>query len=251
MSCEPLERVAPEFACCGDAYDVQLAALEPELARSMFVTGIPGDRFWNRLNPDRTARFARADPSGTGIGEFRLRAGFVHLPVPFIGGMSVLAIRAISRSKEMAPWTLGTSYDRPIPRRLLEEAGVPREWFGRSKQGAFLTLGITRHAPSRLASFEAFHERHRLRGLAAIRAEARYRARNARRLWTRAAERYGWPRLVPRLTQWDVAVPGRPSLVVQWGCAVMQERYRAALDASSPGGAIGPAAPGATRSARW
>ncbi|MDE5832358.1 MAG: hypothetical protein K2H64_05150 [Desulfovibrio sp.] len=33
----------------------------------------------------------------------------------------------------MLPWTLGNAYDRPVPRRLAEEAGVPRELFGMRK----------------------------------------------------------------------------------------------------------------------
>ena len=33
----------------------------------------------------------------------------------------------------MTPWCIGTDYDRPIARRIAEEAGVPREWFGQNK----------------------------------------------------------------------------------------------------------------------
>jgi hypothetical protein len=36
----------------------------------------------------------------------------------------------------MAPWRLSNRYDRPIPRRLAEEAGVPRELFGQVKVGS-------------------------------------------------------------------------------------------------------------------
>ena len=34
----------------------------------------------------------------------------------------------------MAPWRLGNDYDRPIPRRIAESAGVPRAAFGQRKQ---------------------------------------------------------------------------------------------------------------------
>jgi hypothetical protein len=34
----------------------------------------------------------------------------------------------------MLPWTLGTGYDRPVPRRLAEEAGIARDSFGIRKR---------------------------------------------------------------------------------------------------------------------
>ena len=36
----------------------------------------------------------------------------------------------------MDPWRLRNGYDRPIPRRIAEEAGVPRLAFGQSKMGS-------------------------------------------------------------------------------------------------------------------
>ena len=42
-------------------------------------------------------------------------------------------VRDITTSAEMRPWSIGGDYDRPIPRRALEEAGVPRELFGQIK----------------------------------------------------------------------------------------------------------------------
>jgi hypothetical protein len=222
---------APEFASCGDAYDLHLSALEDRLRGRLLVTGTAGDRVWNRLNTDKYQNLQRGDPSGTGMGEFRLRVGFVHVPVPFFGAMGLRDIVAISRSAEMAPWSIGDSYDRPIPRRLLEEAGVPRDWFGRIKQGAFATVCGRPDSPSRFPSFEAFYQTHRPGRLVRARAGMRSRALEARRLWTRAADRYRFPGLIGRVTQWDIAVPGRHSLVVQWGCATVQERYRQALSA--------------------
>ena len=66
--------------------------------------------------------------------EFRLRVGFVHLPVPTIGALMTPELRRISRSQAMKPWVVSPNYDRPIPRRMAEEAGVPREWFGQNKK---------------------------------------------------------------------------------------------------------------------
>ena len=45
------------------------------------------------------------------------------------------AIHPINRSPEMKPWCVVGNYDRPIVRRIVEEAGVPREPFGNRKHG--------------------------------------------------------------------------------------------------------------------
>ena len=39
---------------------------------------------------------------------------------------------------EMDPWRLGTTYDRPIPRRIAEDAGLAREMFGQVKMASVL-----------------------------------------------------------------------------------------------------------------
>jgi hypothetical protein len=63
----------------------------------------------------------------------------------------------------MEPWTLHNGYDRPIPRRLVEEADVPRDAFGvikRGGAGSSLRFGnrsyLARTTPP--ASFERFSE---------------------------------------------------------------------------------------------
>jgi len=63
----------------------------------------------------------------------------------------------------MEPWTLHNGYDRPIPRRLVEEAGVPLDAFGvikRGGAGSSLRFGnrsyLARTTPP--ASFERFSE---------------------------------------------------------------------------------------------
>jgi hypothetical protein len=39
----------------------------------------------------------------------------------------------------MAPWRLGNDYDRPLARRMVEEAGVGRERFGMRKMNTAIT----------------------------------------------------------------------------------------------------------------
>src|SRR3989475_12973001 len=68
----------------------------------------------------------------------------------------------ISRSREMAPWDVDAGYSRPICRRILETAGVPREAFGVRKQTAsvlFFERGDFLSPPS-LADFRSWLGRH-------------------------------------------------------------------------------------------
>jgi hypothetical protein len=74
------------------------------------------------------------------MGEIRLTAGFAQAAVPFIGARCFPDIYRITESDEMVPWRLNNNYDRPIPRRIAEEAGVPREMFGQTKLASIVHL---------------------------------------------------------------------------------------------------------------
>jgi hypothetical protein len=51
--------------------------------------------------------------------------------VPFWAARKIGQVRRISHSEEMRPFLIpGAEYNRPIPRRIIEEAGIPREAFG-------------------------------------------------------------------------------------------------------------------------
>jgi hypothetical protein len=120
--------------------DATALLMEDALRGSVFVSGRHGERYWGPTRRCRRTAFRETDDchlSGHALGEFRLRAGFVHYPLPYVGALHGPAIHAITHSAEMRPWKLGTGYyDRPIPRRIAEEAGVPREGFGQRKLGA-------------------------------------------------------------------------------------------------------------------
>jgi hypothetical protein len=65
--------------------------------------------------------------------EFRLSAGFINCAVPFWGARHIHKVVAISRQPAMKPWDVPGDYSRPICRRIVESAGVPRDAFGRRK----------------------------------------------------------------------------------------------------------------------
>jgi hypothetical protein len=125
---------AAEFFSTGmQGEDITYVALEGLLNERLLVTGFHGDKVWNRY-AEAGSMLARGDVSGSSLGEFRLRQNFVHLPLPFVGALQHPSIHAISNARAMHYWSLGGSYDRPIPRRIAEEAGVPRELFGHRKK---------------------------------------------------------------------------------------------------------------------
>jgi hypothetical protein len=83
-----------------------------------------------------TPELKRFDVGGHGLSEVRLRVGYIQVAMPFMGAQQREDICRISNSAEMKPWRVNPGYDRPIPRRMAEERGVPRELFGQVKMGS-------------------------------------------------------------------------------------------------------------------
>jgi hypothetical protein len=180
--------------------DSPMAVFEDLLAGGLLLTGHFGDSVWERTTkPKPRPDFQRASPSGASLANFRLRVGFLHLPVPFIGARRHADIYAISNSEEMRPWSLGGSYDRPICRRILEEAGVPRELVGRNSKQAVATWHSW--SPSHLspAVRESFEKFLRERGILYWHMRAKLTAFHVGALVFRALRKT--PKLVPVLEQ--------------------------------------------------
>jgi hypothetical protein len=110
--------------------------IEEQCEAAIVFTGFHGDKIWdlNTTGEYLGRQMKRGDTSGLNLGEIRLKAGFINVPIPFIFADSVRMLVEIARSQEMAPWRIGGDYDRPIPRRILEDQGVPRRAFGTRKK---------------------------------------------------------------------------------------------------------------------
>ena len=147
--------------------DLYFAAFEPHLHGAIVLTGFHGDKVWARGCPSGPD-IKRGDNSGAGLDEFRKRVGFVMVPVPFIGADRNEDISALCEADEMAPFTLGGNYDRPIPRRIGEEAGVPREAFGRKKSAGSVLLANSRERRQKAFSGLISEYRQALAGLAPL-----------------------------------------------------------------------------------
>lgn len=119
--------------------DAAHSSMQDALRGSVFFTGRHGERIWGPTARCKRQTFAEADDcnlAGRASTEFRLRLGYIQMPAPYIGALHGPAIHRITHAEDMRPWKLGTGYyDRPIARRLAEEAGVPRELFGHVKAG--------------------------------------------------------------------------------------------------------------------
>ncbi len=111
--------------------------LEQRDGATVLFTGFQGDEVWD-VNPweraYQEAGIVRGDTTALMLSEIRLKCGFINVAVPSLLARSVRDLAVIATSPEMAPWRLHTAYDRPIPRRILETAGVPRILFGARKK---------------------------------------------------------------------------------------------------------------------
>lgn len=222
----------------------EFASFAGALSGRIVTTGHGGGQVWS-LDTPVSNDLVRVDASGTSLTEFRLRSGFVHLSVPSIGATRQPDIRKISWSEAMRPWRIGGRYDRPIPRRIVEEAGVPRQMFGMTKRATGVYLPVDRlensMAPASLADFEAYLAARwkvstALKGhlLRAVKSFTRYNARasKASGIVTRrlTGKPHGLPLVVPRTLRVKTSgYVGREAFLFQWGIQKLVERYRAAL----------------------
>ena len=220
-----------EFCSGQRGVDVVLAPAEAQLVGRVLVIGRYGDIALGldpakRLPDLRTLRDHVT--AGGSLLEFRLRVGFLNFNPLYAGGLHVAALHAIGSSQAMKPWRVGGSYDRPIARRILEEAGIPREAFGVHK-AASLAIHLESAAalsPAGRADFEAYRRsmpsagwwRQRLqRGLVRIRARAR---------------KLGVPdRLIPVPRRYDRS--NEMDFAMHWGHARVRPRYAEAVGEGS------------------
>ncbi len=127
------------MASNGGPVAITLAAIEGRWRAPMVLLGSLGDQVLDlgqRLMGDAQSIPDGMSLSPYGLHDFRLRAGMTFVHVPAIGAVHAAAIDRISRSEEMQPWRIGGGYDRPVPRRIVEDAGIPRSAFAVRKRAS-------------------------------------------------------------------------------------------------------------------
>ena len=140
------------YATLDDTQDANFLEIGRHLNRpGVLLTGTLGEIWYpacphfERDHPhSRGPDLERWDPSTHSLTEFRLSAGFVLLPLAYIGARRREDILRITASEEMKPWSLDSTYNRPIPRRIGEEAGVPRGLFGQKKMASVVEFAFPR-----------------------------------------------------------------------------------------------------------
>lgn len=231
---EPMSEA--EVFASGDLSLIRFNTFESQCIKSMLITGINGDVVWDKNN-HQFGDFRRKESNlgglSSGIAEFRLRLGCIHIPVPFFGASQHESLHQISNSQEMKPWVVGGHYDRPIPRRILEEMGVPRGLFGVGKRGIGIGVSYfpTRMHPESYRSLLAFSRSHRhkrspfsLAGfwlLYFINCTSKAAVIGLRKL---KAGKIPFPNVVPfKYTR----SPGLASYMIPWGVSVLKDsRYK-------------------------
>lgn len=133
-----------EFFVCGDhgAY-LQFSAFEDDFADHIVFSGTSGSYIWDKdadVNEDSVRNHYNYYTANLSFSENALIKGYIFFPLALYASSAVVSIQKITNSPEMEPWTLHTSYDRPICRRILETSGVKRESFGQVKYGGGFSL---------------------------------------------------------------------------------------------------------------
>lgn len=150
----PLEDAA--WAGVGNVGDIHLSLFEYPGPVCLLFTGFMGDVLWDR-NLVQSEWLRRKDTSGARYGEARLEHGLLLCSPVFWGCQWESQILALSHLPEMQAWTLHSKYDRPVPRRLLEEAGVARHSFGTHKRAVSFSRRYGRPiSPHLRPDFERF-----------------------------------------------------------------------------------------------
>jgi hypothetical protein len=230
-----------EFLATGmGGEDFIYSAFEPELPGRILLTGFFADAAWHTGTKPGFS-FERGDNSGASLSEFRLRAGFTHLPMPVVGfsRLTQPKLLKIAQHEDMRPFSVKSYYDKPVPRRIAEESGVPRDLFGQSKKAASILFHRSSKALSErsLDSFRAFRK--------GVPGKIRIRVRQSvwwtwwqiwrsffylcRKLKIRAPARLIERTLFQNFAVYEYSSPVTSDLLFLWGLEKTRKRYRGVI----------------------
>ena len=169
--------------------------------------------------------------------EDMLRLGAVYAPLPAFGASVASSIKRVSNSEEMRPWSVGGSYDKPIPRRIVESVGVPREAFGMKKYGGGFSFGYDnmsrikrKMSTEGFESFAQFRKQHKgsKNGLHKLGCKIKYGIQISPVYFNLAMGKMRLPFKIKQKPL-TVANPGAPADLIFWGIDYMKARYSEAM----------------------
>jgi hypothetical protein len=150
--------------------------------------------------------------------------------VPVFAAAQPPGTRGLLDLPDMEPYRVGGHYDRPIPRRLAEEAGIARGSFGVTKRAAnvlFQHDGLDSFSARALASLEGFA---RAEGRPLL-FRRRPRTSRLRRGTIRLAEKLRLAPVAGALNRRRQSLvhfqPEFGNVVVRWAVKVVRPRYAA------------------------
>ncbi len=212
--------------------DISLAAFDDDFSGNLVFTGERGDSVWDRNAKNRNNKFAfNAVFALLGCTERRLWLNYISVPMPLYGASAWESLYDIANSEEMKDWRTNNSYDRPIPRRIIESAGVPRNKFGIMKHGAgfiyrydWMNRIKTRMAPSSWESFKSYVSKHKKLDLGKI----------ISYFWTNKEmylSRLGLKLKIKQPVEYSqIANPLAARYLIPWGGGIMLARYLNVLE---------------------
>lgn len=120
--------------------DRTMSVMHGQLQGALLLSGRSAEAVWSRGGyrhwglPD--LQHPLNQTPGCALGELRLRTGFLHFaPATIAAVRHAPRIHRWNDAPELRPWSIGGDYDKPIARRIAEDAGVPRALFGQEKKG--------------------------------------------------------------------------------------------------------------------
>lgn len=203
---------------------------------SVLFLGLKGDSIWGRDESDANNDFdfikmtiaAEQNP------EHYLRNNTIAVSVPLLMASQWPSIYKIGNSDEMKSYSVGGHYDRPIPRRIAEEKGVPREAFGMKKSGAGFTYRFNptlsslkgKMSDTSYRSLCDFSQRVKRNGWKKMCHEFKYYRINYPIYLGYIANRLG---IRYRTQPKEYVSSVTSSLLILWGMDTMKNRYKEAL----------------------
>ena len=119
--------------------EISFCSFDEDMKDHLVYSGENGDFVWGKVEGYQTVNdeiHIVWRNSEIGLWESHIHQEYIPVPMTSFGIRHWPDLFRISNSAEMQKWSVGGDYDRPIPRRILETKGLPRDSFGMKKYGA-------------------------------------------------------------------------------------------------------------------